>query len=1062
MSTDTTFITNELDRTLLDRFRVLIKDTRFFDVLVGYFYTSGFHALYKSLEATEKIRILIGINTDKTVAELIHESHEPFQTQFQFSHAEAKEAFSHEVIHEMEHSEDSASVADGVTKFIEWLRSGKLEIKAYPSHNIHAKLYIMTFVEHDKDVGRVITGSSNFTQAGLVDNVEFNVELKDRADYEFALKKFNELWENSVDVKDEYLRTIQTKTWLNDNITPYELYIKFLYEYFKEQINRDLYERDDIRYLPDRFLDLEYQREAVYDARSKLEQYGGVFLSDVVGLGKTYIAALLARELDGRNLVIAPPALLSRESPGSWPNVFSDFHVPADCWSIGMIETLLEQNTDKYRNVFIDEAHRFRSESNVTFENIARICRGKRVILVTATPLNNTPRDILSQLKLFQKSKNSTIPNVRDLEKFFNDLERQRTELDRQQDYDDYIAIVKTQAREIREKILKHLMVRRTRSEIVKYFGADLEKQGLKFPEVADPEPVFYELDDHENVVFSKTIELVVNKFHYARYTPMLYFQGKVTQPEELAQKNMRKFMKVLLVKRLESSFHAFRKTLDRFIASYTQFLKEFDNGNIYVSKKYTGKLFEFLEDENEEAIQRLLDEDKAQRYIVSDFKPEFRVALESDLSVLQEIDRLWKTVKRDPKLLKFTDVLSSNPVLQNNKLVIFTESQETADYISGHLNKSYPGTVLAFSGGSGAAIREKVIGNFDANARSPVDEYRILVTTEVLSEGVNLHRSNVVINYDIPWNPARLMQRVGRINRVDTKFDKIYTFTFFPTTQSNDQIKLKEAAESKIRAFIEMLGTDARLLTDGEEIKSHDLFARLTSKKSITGEDEAENSELKYLQVIRDIRDHEPELFEKIKRLPKKARSGRVALPAAPSLLTYFRKGKLQKFYFSHDDITDELDFLSAATKLETDTICPRIPCSDDYFALLDKNKLAFRKDTEDYLPEIKKMKGGRDSATFILRILKSNEIKYCKEYTEDDEEYIKKVIRLIEEGALPRQTTKSLQRELSKDTNPLKILAKLKKTTPGEFFKETASEGAAQTAGPREVILSEYFTGN
>ena len=117
----------------------------------------------------------------------------------------------------------------------------------------------------------------------------------------------------------------------------------------------------------------------------------------------------------------------------------------------------------------------------------------------------------------------------------------------------------------------------------------------------------------------------------------------------------------------------------------------------------------------------------------------------------------------------------------------------------------------------------------------------------------MNLHRSNVVINYDIPWNPTRLIQRVGRVNRVDTKFDKIYTFNFFPTEKSNDLIKLREAAEAKIHAFIEMLGADAQLLTEGEEIKSHDLFAQLNSKKTITGEDEDEESELKFLTEIRE-----------------------------------------------------------------------------------------------------------------------------------------------------------------------------------------------------------------
>jgi len=134
-------------------------------------------------------------------------------------------------------------------------------------------------------------------------------------------------------------------------------------------------------------------------------EYGGVFISDVVGLGKTYISAMLAGQLDGRTLIIAPPVLLEKSNPGSWPNVFSDFRVPADFESLGKLDDLLDRGIDKYSNIIIDEAHRFRTETTITYEKLAEICRGKRVILVTATPYNNTPKDILSLLKLFQKAK---------------------------------------------------------------------------------------------------------------------------------------------------------------------------------------------------------------------------------------------------------------------------------------------------------------------------------------------------------------------------------------------------------------------------------------------------------------------------------------------------------------------------------------------------------------------------------------------------------------------------------------------------------------------------------
>lgn len=1059
-TSDLTFITNENERNLLERFRVLIKDTRFFDVLVGYFYTSGFYQLYPVLESTEKIRILIGIGTGRDTIENIKAAEE--QLAFTLSHVEAKEEFSNLITSELEGSEDTKTIESGVYKFIEWIKSGKLEIRAYPTANIHAKLYILTFQEGDRDVGRVITGSSNFSQKGLVDNLEFNVELKTASDHQFASDKFNQLWENGVDVSDKYIETINTKTWLNNTITPYDLYLKFLYEYFKDQISQT----EDVfyKYTPEKFRKLEYQEQAVLNAKKILEEYGGVFLSDVVGLGKTYISAMLANQLDGRNLVIAPPVLLDRENPGSWPNVFSDFKVSAEFESLGKLEKLAARGTDKFKNVFIDEAHRFRTEDNVTYEKLAQICRGKRVILVTATPYNNSPKDILSQIKLFQKAKKSTIPNLSNLEIFFAGLEKRLKGLDRKSNREEYLKVVKENANEIREKVLKYLMVRRTRSEIVKYFSKDLIKQKLRFPDVADPEALLYELNKEENEIFIHTIEMITQKFKYARYTPLLpiYYKGEAQKGEEQGQRNMARFMKILLVKRLESSFYAFRNTLNRFIASYERFLEEYNNGFVYVSSKHSNKIFELLDNDDELEIQKLIDEDKAQRYAVKDFEDRFKRDLENDLAILKDIAKKWRSINRDPKLATFLEAIDSHKVLRENKLIIFTESKETAEYLGKNLNQKYPDEVLTYHGGSSAATREKVIENFDAQARFPKDEYRILIATEVLSEGVNLHRSNCVINYDIPWNPTRLMQRTGRINRVDTKFDKIYTFNFFPTEESNNQIKLKEAAEAKIEAFIELLGSDARLLTEGEEIKSHDLWVRLTSRETITGEDGEEESDLKYLQIIRDIRDNNPDLFEHIKRLPKKARTSRAYKDSKKNaLLTFFRKGKLQKFFISAGE-AKELDFITAAKTLEVSSKTKREKIGEDFYDLLSQNKKAFVEATTEEAQEVQAKKG-RDSGAQIVRILRSKEIKHFKGFTEEDEYYLQSVIKLLEEGGLPKRTTKDLvktiNQELAKDFRPLKLLSILRMSIPTDFFKETLAESAAQVAGPREVILSEYL---
>lgn len=1063
LHTDLTFITNEEHQNLRSRFEALIKDTRLFDCLVGYFYTSGFHAIYKSLENTEKIRILIGISTNKQTYDLLTRANQGQPASLQFSHAETKQVYEKLVEKEMEDSEDKWEVEEGVAKFIEWIKSSKLEIKAYPSQDIHAKLYIMTFKEGDRDVGRVITGSSNFTYSGLVDNLEFNVELKNRADYEFAKQKFQELWDNSVDVSEKYIQTIREKTWLNPDVTPYQLYLKFLYEYFKDELGQT----DEIffRYLPQEFKKLEYQEQAVLNAKKILEEYGGVFISDVVGLGKTYISAMIAGQINGRTLVIAPPVLLDKVNPGSWPNVFSDFRVAADFESIGKLDQILDRGTEKYKNVIIDEAHRFRTETNITYEKLAEICRGKRVILVTATPYNNSPRDILSQIKLFQKSRKSTIPNLPDLEAFFSGLERNLRNLDRQSDYSEYIQIVKENAKEIREKVLKYLMVRRTRTEISKYFADDLEQQNLKFPEIENPQPLFYQLNGEEDKIFNTTIELISQKFTYARYTPLLpgYYKGSIDQLEEQSQRNMGKFMKILLVKRLESSFFAFRRSIKRFIASYEMFIREFKKGNVYTSKYYSNKIFEYLENDDDAAIQRLVEEGKAEKYASEDFTDKFLDDLVNDLATLTLIRSLWEKINRDPKLNTFLKTFS-NGQFRDNKLIVFTESKETAEYLAENINEEQADTALCFTGGSGEATRDKVIDNFDAKVRHPRDDYRILISTEVLSEGVNLQRSNVVINYDIPWNPTRMMQRVGRINRVDTKFDRIYTYNFFPTEQSNDQIKLKEAAESKINAFLTLLGGDAALLTEGEPVTSHELFNRLISKKTLTGEDETEESALKYLQIIKMIRDKNPDLFEQIKRLPKKARTAKKDQEQQGSLVTYFRRGKLQKFFAANNGLTArELDFMSAATILESAIEDKRQKLPEKFYELLDKNKEAFIFATTEEMEEPARRRG-RDSARRILKILKAT-LKNTQQFTEDQEQYLKRVIVQLEEGGLPKQTAKETLKALNalklEVQNPFKVLATLQTHIPPRFLEEHYSEKNPRAFGKREVILSLYLTG-
>ncbi len=1058
-NTDLTFFTNEPDSTLLDRFVAILKDVRYFDILVGYFRSSGFFRLYRSFEKIEKIRILVGLGIDKISFQIIDRTK---NGDFE-SHVKIKEYFGELLKTEIEASEDSKQVEEGILKFVEFIKSGKIEIKAHPSRNIHAKVYISRYHENDRDFGNVITGSSNFSESGLVAQREFNVQLKNSADVKYALEKFEALWKEAVDISDFYVDVIKTRTFLNDTITPYQIYLKFLYEYFKEELSYDkaLFYKN----FPENFMKLKYQEQAVLNAKRIIEEYNGVFLADVVGLGKTYISAMLANQLPGKHLVIASPALLDKDNPNSWRNVFHVFKVAAEFESIGKLEKILERGTDRYDNVFIDEAHKFRNEANISYEMLSRICAGKKVILVTATPLNNSPLDILAQIKLFQKGKNSTIPGIKNLDSFFNGLQRKLKKLDRKKDYKRYMDVVRENSREIRERVLKYIMVRRTRREIEQYFSSDLNVQGLRFPEVAAPAPIFYQLDQKLDRIFLDTIKMITDKncFTYARYMPLLYLKKGLSEFDKTSQRNMGSFMKTLLVKRLESSFFAFKMTLDRFIESYENFIKAYKKGSVYFSKKYWHKVIDYFLSDDFESIQKLIDQEKAEEYSSEEFLPKLRTDLQTDLNTLKMIKSWWEQIDYDPKLEKFIVELQNSPILKKNKLIIFTESRETADYLHAQLGKRLGEKPLLYHGNSSPSDLTTVIANFDANARNKKDDYRLLITTEVLSEGINLHRSNVVVNYDLPWNPTRMIQRVGRINRVDTPFDKIYTFNFFPTEQSNDVIKLKEAAIAKINYFIEMLGNDAKLLTDGEEIKSFELFNKLTSREFVTGEEEGDESELKYLNVITEIRDKHQALFEKIKRLPKKARSARSIEPymnlTDEALLTYFRKGKLEKFYLATRSEAKEIDFVSAAKLFEATEETKRRNLLPDYHNLLKMNKSELIANlTEEEIKESMSRRS-RDNAIRILNFLKSKEFRQYKGFTEIEELYLKRVIKVLEDGVVPKSATKRIFSAIRNLENPRDILSAVRRNLPEEFFKTNYDSYGRLMEAPDEVILSECF---
>lgn len=666
MGTDTRFFTNEDNNSLLERFKSTLATTRFFDVLAGYFRSSGFGLLSDALGNIEKMRILVGLETEETVVNAALEAANPLLGN-NASNAEIHDQYSASVQNEFENAPENQQTEDAILRFIDFIRSGKIEIRGHPARDIHAKVYISRYWD-DRDFGNVVTGSSNFTSSGLTAQREFNVQLKDEGDVKFALGRFEKLWKESVELTEEFIDTATRKTWLNDSITPYELYLKFLYEYFKEDINTT----DSVSaMLPPDFHDLEYQRQAVIAVRKILDAHNGVFLADVVGLGKTFIAAMLLQTLPGHKLVICPPVLKPY-----WEDALRTFYVHS---SKVVSSGKLVEITDyaKYSYVIVDESHRFRNEKTQSYEILKKICLGKKVILLSATPLNNKLDDLLAQIKLFQKGRDSTIPGVANLEAFFRRQSKALAELNPAKRED------KAQAERIaalvRDKILKHVMIRRTRKEVSKYFGEDIVKNGLKFPDIDNPAPLIYEFDDDLDAAFNQTIILLKN-LTYARYAPLLYQIGGASQIETLSQKNIKGFIKSLLVKRLESSFQAFALSARRIIYSYESFIEDFLQGTVYVGRHVD--IGDILDSDDLEEMEEKLTRKGVEIYNADDFDPQLLTDLKKDLAAFQKIAAIWSKITADPKFDALLQNLVSHDALKDERVLVFTESRETGEYI--------------------------------------------------------------------------------------------------------------------------------------------------------------------------------------------------------------------------------------------------------------------------------------------------------------------------------------------------------------------------------------------
>ena len=938
--------TNKDGNTLIKEFEGVLQHNpqiRNLDAVVGFLRASGYFSLRPFLDNIGKVRVLIGIDVDKYIAKAAQQGKLFFGAE-----EEVKEEYLRKIRTDIETSNYRKDIEDGMYLMVQDLLDKKLELRAHPSKKIHAKIYVLypdNFNQYSQSMA--ITGSSNLSGNGLGitqdKQYEFNVKLDRYDDVKFAKDEFEQLWNEAegCEITSEDIKAAIDRTYLKGDVPPYDLYIKMLMEYYADRVLET--DSTDPFDMPEGYTKYDYQMDAVIESYQKLIRYDGFFLSDVVGLGKTIVATMIAKKFLIENgyehtkiLVVYPPAVEQ-----NWKSTFKDFGIDkyAKFITNGSLSKVLDEedynywNAEEYDLILVDEAHKFRSHTTSAFEQLQEICKmprleagnipgyKKKVMLISATPMNNSPADIYTEILLFQDPRHCTIDGVSNLTAFFSPLIKEFKRL--RKNNNTSIEDFKQLAEKVRDRIIKPLTVRRTRTDIESIPRYNKDVNG--FPKVEHPIENQYELNEHLANLFEQAIQILDKKLTYARYQAIAYLKPEVANGlydnAELISRSLAGIRKNGLVKRLESSFYAFQVSIENFHQANQNMIDMFDNGKVYIAPDLDINLLlesGLSEEEIEEKLNaKASNNPKNAIFHAADFRPEFIDMLHNDQAILEQMLADWKDIsdEDDSKFAKFNELLKHelfksdrNP---EKKLVVFSESVDTVDYLKRRINRK---DVLVISAQNRNKQFKTIRENFDANYKQKLNEYNIILTTDVLAEGVNLHRSNVIVNYDTPWNSTRLMQRIGRVNRIGSASKHIYNYVFYPSREGNKQINLNQIALSKIQSFHSTFGEDNQIYSQ-EEIIDRNLSKLF--EEGVNEQKKDINKELPFYEELRTLFKTNRQEYNRIAKISLRSRTGRESKTINGVTLSedtlVFLKTNFRKVFFLVSENAQEISVLDA-----------------------------------------------------------------------------------------------------------------------------------------------------
>ena len=959
----TKFFNNNSGNTLFEKMKGIASGMATFDrflAVVGFFRSSGYFRLRKELGDISEIKILVGINIDD-----IFRKHNKALIMLA-DETKAKELYHAQFKEDIIQAQYAPEIEEGILQMCEDLACGRLQMRIHATKNLHAKFYLCLPQQHNEHSdGWVIMGSSNISDSGLgikqPPQYELNVAMKDYDDVKYCSDEFWKLWEEAVPLTADDMEKYKEESYLGLQPTPYEIYIKVLIDTFG-----DMVEDDFSLQLPPGVKDLKYQHDAVIQGYQMLLQHNGFLLADVVGLGKTLVATMIAKrfiEANGSNtniLVIYPPALES-----NWKETFKLFGITKKAQFIpnGSLSKILEER-DQYKDkedfdlIIVDEAHGFRSDSSGKYDELQKICKSpcahmgllkstqKKVMLLSATPLNNRPDDIQNLLLLFQNSQSCTIDGVPNLKGFFAPYiqeykslmhERKQYEAKKKENKQwdpaserKLIAKVDALYEKIRTQVIDKVTVRRTRNNILNNpdYKADLEAQGIIFPKILPPNELEYAMSDETKRRFYTTLNQLIDEtnknnekiLYYARYRAVEFltppYKSKYKNAEHIGQ-SLAGIYRTHMVKRLESSFYAFKKSLKTLLRITDDMIKMFNENKVIIAPDLKVKDLQAKDMELDQIIEYALNKGYTKEDILftaDAFESTFFDMLEHDKKILEQLNADWKQEHEDPKFDKFKEELPKffdKEINPSGKLVVFSESVDTLEYLYQRMTQEIGRKdILMVTAANRNRLATTIQENFDANSKIQSSAYNIILTSDVLAEGVNLHRSNVIVNYDSPWNATRLIQRIGRVNRIGSVADHIYNYMFYPSEQGDDEIQLYNNALIKLQGFHSAFGEDAQIYSRAEILRQFQMFDS-NVKDSI-------DKKIALLREVRELYNNDRKRYHRIKSLPMKSRVMRETGKHQGQSVVFISSSLKTEFYLASDKGLKTIDFLEAVKYLK------------------------------------------------------------------------------------------------------------------------------------------------